>query len=676
MAGGRVLKRNAPLVKSVLTLLGAPAVLVHGLDVAAAAVDRVGMPTEDLSGYADRAARELGEQQGHEFRDLGEADKEAVEGIVARSMARLDRRAAVGAALRNNEHLVALLTDDSATTELAAIKAEGSARYHRVVIGRVCVLLQSWLRNSDELPRNTFEGLGEVLDEVIAFRAETRSEFRALHHKVDELTGRMTPPPDQAYDPATTFIRAGDRPQLASAFVVRGEMDQLREALSVSGSATVCALSGMRGVGKSQLASAYAEECERAGWPFVAWVAAANRAQTVAEIAQIAGPLGVADEMAAPEDAARRVIEFLNSKPAGERLIVFDNVEHADDVRGLIPHRDAARVIVTSTQVVSNLGTRIPVDVYTPEQAVEFLDEQTGLKDRDGAAAVADDLGRLPVALTQAATAITTLGYDYREYRAALSGAVLEQVTLRRAGDPYPQTVGAALRIALAAVLNRLEQLDPAVGSAARQVLDALSLLAEAGVPRSWLYTPFGDEPAARRAVGELIEDSLLTPSEDGHTVAMHRLISRVAREDNHASGRDGDADTAAMAVLASVDLQPDGTYAEQRALIEAMSAQTVALLSQEHSHHLTRQDTLLGVARRCASRANEVSDPYSAISLADYVNLHHEALGADHPDTLTSRNNLAYAYVSAGDLARAIPLYEATLTDSERVLGPDHPPP
>ncbi len=48
--------------------------------------------------------------------------------------------------------------------------------------------------------------------------------------------------------------------------------------------------------------------------------------------------------------------------------------------------------------------------------------------------------------------------------------------------------------------------------------------------------------------------------------------------------------------------------------------------------------------------------------------------LGPDHPDTLTSRNNLAGAYQSAGQLDQAIPLFQATLTDSERVLGPDHP--
>jgi len=43
-------------------------------------------------------------------------------------------------------------------------------------------------------------------------------------------------------------------------------------------------------------------------------------------------------------------------------------------------------------------------------------------------------------------------------------------------------------------------------------------------------------------------------------------------------------------------------------------------------------------------------------------------------PQTLGSRNNLAGAYELAGDLGRAIPLYEQILTDSMRVLGQDHP--
>ena len=50
------------------------------------------------------------------------------------------------------------------------------------------------------------------------------------------------------------------------------------------------------------------------------------------------------------------------------------------------------------------------------------------------------------------------------------------------------------------------------------------------------------------------------------------------------------------------------------------------------------------------------------------------QVLGADHPDALSSRNNRAAAYGYAGDLGRAIPLYEQALADCVRVLGADHP--
>ena len=47
--------------------------------------------------------------------------------------------------------------------------------------------------------------------------------------------------------------------------------------------------------------------------------------------------------------------------------------------------------------------------------------------------------------------------------------------------------------------------------------------------------------------------------------------------------------------------------------------------------------------------------------------------LGPDHPDTQTSRKNLAKAYRAAGRAADAIPL-EQTLAGRQQVLEHDHP--
>ncbi len=48
--------------------------------------------------------------------------------------------------------------------------------------------------------------------------------------------------------------------------------------------------------------------------------------------------------------------------------------------------------------------------------------------------------------------------------------------------------------------------------------------------------------------------------------------------------------------------------------------------------------------------------------------------LGPDHPDTLTTRNNLAVAYLTVGRASKAIPLFEATLKARESKLGPEDP--
>lgn len=76
-----------------------------------------------------------------------------------------------------------------------------------------------------------------------------------------------------------------------------------------------------------------------------------------------------------------------------------------------------------------------------------------------------------------------------------------------------------------------------------------------------------------------------------------------------------------------------------------------------------------LAAAYQVAGRTAEAI-PLVEATLTDRERL----LGPDHPDTLMSRNNLAVVYRAAGRTAEAIRLLAATLTDSERVLGPDHP--
>ena len=53
---------------------------------------------------------------------------------------------------------------------------------------------------------------------------------------------------------------------------------------------------------------------------------------------------------------------------------------------------------------------------------------------------------------------------------------------------------------------------------------------------------------------------------------------------------------------------------------------------------------------------------------------LKRSKLGPDHPNTLSSMNNLAASYDAAGQTDRAMKLYEETLALQKAKLGPDHP--
>jgi tetratricopeptide (TPR) repeat protein len=80
-------------------------------------------------------------------------------------------------------------------------------------------------------------------------------------------------------------------------------------------------------------------------------------------------------------------------------------------------------------------------------------------------------------------------------------------------------------------------------------------------------------------------------------------------------------------------------------------------------------------------SRNNLAGAYREAGRLDDAITLHQQTLtdyerilGPDHPHTLLSRNNLAGAYRNAGRHDEAIALYEQTLLGFERVLSPGHP--
>ena len=128
------------------------------------------------------------------------------------------------------------------------------------------------------------------------------------------------------------LVRAGDVPQRPPGFQPRAE---LLAALDTSGPGVlvVRAVTGMRGVGKTQLAAAYARAKAAASWRLVGWVNAEDEAGLAGGLAAVAEAAGLAVPGGDPGRAVRRWLEA-----GGERcLLVFDNANDPDLLRPYLP---------------------------------------------------------------------------------------------------------------------------------------------------------------------------------------------------------------------------------------------------------------------------------------------------------------------------------------------------
>src|SRR6266498_3903283 len=134
------------------------------------------------------------------------------------------------------------------------------------------------------------------------------------------------------------------------------------------------------------------------------------------------------------------------------------------------------------------------------------------------------------------------------------------------------------------------------------------------------------------------------------------------------ATGRDRDLAEADKLYNESIGLREKGQYGKAIPLAERALAIRQKTLGAEHPDTPTSLDNLAYLYYEKGDYAQ--AEPLYRRALA----ISEETLGAEHPDTATVLNNLALLYYQKGDYAQAELLYRRALAIREKTLGAEHP--
>ncbi|GAA1315683.1 tetratricopeptide repeat protein [Saccharothrix xinjiangensis] len=461
----------------------------------------------------------------------------------------------------------------------------------------------------------------------------------------------------------------GRVPVGSGVFVGRSrELARLEAAVAGSGGrAVVVAVHGLGGVGKSTLVARFVE-AHAARFSPVWWVTADSLPAIEAGLAELAAAVAPETTMLPAEQRVELGVRWLATH--SDWLLVLDNVATPRDVAGLFARVRTGTVVITSRQ---RSGWRavetVPLDVLSEREALELLTRlvrsEWSEADLDGGDRLCAELGWLPLAVEQAGAYLAQTRITPTAYLDLLARFPARMFTATAEGGDAQRTMARVWHV----TLDRLAD-TPAAGRALRQ----LAWYAPDGIPRA-LLGGAGEEPELSEALGRLAAYSMITLNADAVTV--HRLVQAVTRTpdptDPHrqpadiATARDTAASTLATALAELHPHNPVGWPAYRVVLSQARTL----LQHTTPDTDTTQTSRLLNELGRYLEGQGDVSTAIAYHSRATHSL--QRLNGPDHPDTLSSRANLAYAYESAGDLGRAIPLFETTLADSARVLGPDH---
>ena len=490
---------------------------------------------------------------------------------------------------------------------------------------------------------------------------------------------------------AARRFRVGGVPPLAEGFTGRpdtapgiaGALAPGSAVLLVPGSAFAEGPQNWLGAcGKTQLAVSLAESLWQSGAiNALIWIAATSRAAVLSAYAQAymagtgIGPAGTAESVAA------RFVSWLGTT-SQPWLVVLDDLQDPADLDGLWPEGPEGRLLVTSRQ--STLASGRPgmrvgaVGFFSAREALSCLTGRLSASpvQRNGAVDLIEDLGREPLALAQAASVVANSTLTCRDYREHFAGR-RQQVGVA-AGEVPP-----AAMVTWTLSLGQAESLLP--GESVRLMLVIVALLDGHGIPGAIFDTPAvsaylgaAAAPSSPAAGPTLAWDALLAIERAGMitvdraetppAILMSSVLAGAIRRAAPAQVKDPAARAAASALLEAWPAEESQPWTAARLRANAASLQDSAadVLWTGGCHPLLlRAGRSLDGARLTGPAVEYWRDLASRCD---------NKLSPGHPDALAVADQLAAAYLAAGQAWEAVTWYRRVLAEQGRELATGHP--
>lgn len=469
-------------------------------------------------------------------------------------------------------------------------------------------------------------------------------------------------------------------------FTGRDELlQQLQTLLSMQHAAALTqayALSGLGGIGKTQVALEYAYRHAQ-DYTAIFWLGAETEESLLTDAAAIATLLELPERAEADQN---RLLAAFTRWLASRRdwLLILDNLEEEALAQRLLPPTwQGALLLTTRRQALGPLAQPLEVDQLTSEEGVLLLLQRARLlgptqeplppEEEALVQVLVAELGGLPLALDQAGAYLEETRCRIADYVQLYRHAPLRLLGERSTAQMHPASVARTFGLAY----ERLERHN--AGAAA--LVQIYAYLAPEAIPEDLIKAGtehlgqeverlVADPFAYQAAFKALLSSGLLRRQTQAGTVMMHRLVQAVLREQLGEASQQTWAERVVRLVAAAFpDPKAYATWEQcQRLLPHVLAC----------ADHIERWGFRFPEGARLLNQAGEYlrqrGQYRAALPLVQQgLALRDQALGSDHPDVAESLHTMGLLAVSQGDYAEAVPLCQRSLALWEQALGPDH---